>query len=99
MKLKEKNGTGTIDLTPLGPDGGIAMHTDEDHVCVGEFRRAKPGQNLAGLHTVAIGKDGTYEPIDTGAGKRFCDGGPAQVATPAYRDNWEATFGSRGGVS
>jgi hypothetical protein len=23
------------------------------------------------------------------------DGGPAQVATPAYRENWELTFGSR----
>jgi hypothetical protein len=25
--------------------------------------------------------------------------GPAQVATPAYRDSWDRTFGSRGGSS
>ncbi len=38
--------------------------------------------------------DGQSDPARSGAAQ-----GPAQVATRAYRDSWERTFGSRGGRS
>ena len=101
MKIREKDGTGTLDIHPLGPDGGVAVHTDGDHVCFGEYGRPKQGQNLAGLKLITIDEQkGEYQAVDTGGGAKLCaGGGPAQVATEEYRESWERTFGARGGVS
>jgi hypothetical protein len=100
--LKEKNGTGVIELLPTSPTGGIIKHSDGDHACVGGFSAVRSGQNVAG-HKLALvrSEEGTYETVDGSTGQtgaRLCGGnGPAQVATEPYRTHWEQTFGSRGG--
>lgn len=103
MKLREKNGTGTIELKPTDKTGGTIVHTDGGHTCEGAYAIPRPGQNLVGLKLAVVRhEEGTYETLDVRTGEtgaKVCSGGPAQVATPAYRDHWEQTFGSRGGVS
>jgi len=75
---------------------GIAEHTDGDHVCHMPYREVLEGENLAGTDAVIVRGDGSYEMVNPGT-KLRC--GPAQVATEAFRNGWEATFGARGGVS
>jgi hypothetical protein len=76
---------------------GVAEHQDGDHACHLPYYTMKEGENLAGQNAVIVGKDGSFEMLTPGA--RLCAGGPAQVATEAFRNGWEATFGARGGVS
>lgn len=102
MDEEAKGGlSGTLCLHPESPEGGTIVHRDGDHQCVGDYVYAREGQNLAGRTVVMLRKDGTYEHVPTGAPAHPTHGshGPAQVATPAYRDSWERTFGARGGVS
>ena len=75
---------------------GIAEHREDDHVCHVPYRVAQEGDNLAGQNVAIVSKDGSYEMLTPGT--KVCSG-PAQVATEAYRNGWEATFGARGGVS
>lgn len=104
MRMKEKNGTGVIELHPTSPAGGVAVHTDGDHACTGEFSVIRQGENIAGRKVALVRpKEGTYEVLDGSTGQtggKLCGGdGPAQVATEPYRKHWEQTFGARGGVS
>lgn len=80
-----------------GRRSGVAEHTDGDHTCHMPYREVQEGENLAGQNAVIVSKDGSYEMLTPGT-KLAC-GGPPQVATEAYRNGWEQTFGSRGGVS
>jgi hypothetical protein len=98
---KKKGGlSGTICVHPESPEGGKLVHHDGDHHCVSDYRYAREGQNMAGYDVILLRKDGTFEQIQTGAVPHGTSShGPAQVATPAYRDSWERTFGSNGGVS
>ncbi len=91
----------TLKLQPVCEHGGFALHEDEDHKCVMPYGRAREGQNLAGIAVVTMNDDGTYEQIPTDAPSLDSPDhrGPAQVATDAYRESWERTFGARGGVS
>jgi hypothetical protein len=73
---------------------GVAEHQDGDHTCHVPYHTIKEGENLMGRNVAIVDKDGSFEML----GKLTCSG-PPQVATEAYRNGWEATFGARGGVS
>ena len=76
---------------------GVAEHQDGDHACHLPYYTMKEGENLAGRNIAIVDqRDGSFEMLIPGT--RPC-GGPAQVATEAFRNGWEATFGARGGVS
>jgi hypothetical protein len=79
-----------------GRQFGIAEHTDGDHVCHMPYRAIREGENIAGMNAAIVHQDGSFEMMQPGT--RPC-GGPAQVATEAYKRGWEETFGARGGVS
>jgi hypothetical protein len=58
----------------------------------GEVVRLEPRTGTPALFDVQV--ECTI-PGPTGAPKAGGPTGPAQVATPAYRDNWDLTFGAR----
>lgn len=65
------------------------LHEDGDHQCLVPYSPVREGEDLRGKSVWSRQEDGTYEPFDVGALH-----GPAQVASPAYREGWDATFGS-----
>lgn len=75
---------------------GVAEHQDGEHVCHVPYRTMREGENIAGQNVAIVDKDGSFEMLTPGT--RPC-GGPAQVATEEFRNGWERTFGTRGGVS
>jgi hypothetical protein len=90
-------------LTPIvhGGEGGLAVHHDGEHACLVPYTYAREGENLLGVPAFAPtpNANGVYERLDTGGPRLRACAGPAQVATEAYRDSWQRTFGARGGVS
>ena len=80
-------------ITPISPS--LAVHRDGDHECVVGYEGVQQGEDLRGKAIWSRRQDGTYEHVMGGPLH-----GPAQVASPAYRESWERTFGrSTGGVS
>lgn len=87
----EKKATELETLTPI--TSGAAVHTDGDHQCIVPYFPVKEGQDVCGSNLFAARGDGTFERV-AGTGSVH---GPAQVATPEYRESWERTFNSKGG--
>lgn len=73
--------------------GQLAMHHGGDHsVGLSVLRKPVEGKALApGQRFMRRQPDGRYVPIAPRQG-------PAQVATPAYRDGWEGVFGAKRAV-
>lgn len=93
MKPKNESETpetlsGSETLTPVSEH--IAVHRDGEHECFMQYEPMKDGDDLRTHHTFKARGDGTYERYDPSGGSIH---GPAQVATPAYRNGWDATFG------
>src|SRR5579875_3600145 len=77
-------------------DGLIGLHKHEDGTSelrqLHYLQEGKPiPSNIEDIEFFEPRGDGTYKPM----GK----GGPAQVATKSYRDNWEAVFAKKTDVN
>lgn len=75
--------------------GGLGVHDYGDRQAVERYQLARDGEDLRG-QSVWVPKGGGREHVklDLGGGS-----GPAQVASPKYRDGWEQTFGKRGAAN
>ena len=90
-------------LSDPGPTGRriYARHCADHKVIVGECWPCKEGQPLNGTPVVALKRkgDGVYDVVgEYGADPNHCSGeagGPALVASDAYRDGWDRIFGAR----
>lgn len=81
-------------LTPV--QDGIAVHEDGDHRCIVQYASVPEGHDLRTVDAWLPRGDGSYERLNKTAGSIH---GPAQVATSEYRESWERTFNSKGGVA
>lgn len=78
----------------LNPDG-VAMRRTSEGVGFGTFREVKEGQPLReGAELIRVGdedEDGWRDVTSIYGGRS----GPAQVATPRYRENYDRIFGKQ----
>jgi hypothetical protein len=88
-------------------EGARVLRARPGRIDAGEVRPMREGRPLAGGEIVRLERRADAPAVfdvrvecvipapAAGKGTSRSEGGPAQVATRAYRDNWELTFGSR----
>lgn len=94
------------DVLQLGPELGdgthVAMrHTANHDIEVARARVVRAGENLQGSRVIIGRTHGDHVHVESeldlrAGGESETDlshSGPAQVATPAYRDGWDRVFG------
>jgi hypothetical protein len=87
MSMKE-------DRIRLGPDG-VAMRRTDEGTGFGIFKEVKEGQPLReGAELIRVGDENAdgWRDVTSIYGGRS---GPAQVATPVYRKNYDRIFGKQ----
>ncbi|HVJ91267.1 MAG TPA: hypothetical protein VM580_15795 [Labilithrix sp.] len=97
------------DVVVLGPptadgNGVHVLRARDERIEAGELRNLEEGRSITGeIVTLAPRADNprvcdvkeSYAPNAAGAPPAAKTKGPAQVATQAYRDNWEEVFARR----
>ncbi|MGD0675613.1 MAG: hypothetical protein ABSC94_09360 [Polyangiaceae bacterium] len=109
MALHDKQGADDFDVVLVHDrtedgDGARVLRARPGRLEAGEVRALQPGQPLTpGGQVVQLSPHGQfpnlydvkveYEVKGPQSPARTPSGGPAQVATPAYRASWDRTFG------
>lgn len=95
--LRSMRGEGQMkeDRIRLGPDGVAVRHTDGG-TGFGTFREVKEGQPLReGAELIRVGDEDEDGWRDVTSIYKSGRSGPAQVATPRYRENYDKIFGKQ----
>ena len=101
MTEKDQGADVVLLHSPTEDGGGVrVLRARRGEVELGEVRPLAEGKPISG--EVVTLKPRPEAPrvcdvdVQYAANEARATAGPAQVATAAYRDNWEATFGSKG---
>ena len=86
-----------ISLGPeIGPNERWAMRRNGDELTLGTLAPLKEGKPLRENAEIVAFKDAEYHDWqDVEVLYKNMSGGPAQVATPAYRENYDRIFGKK----